>query len=63
MKEVAYLRSEDAAIYLGFTKEDGTANLPAFKRWMQRNDVKVYRIGKRSLRFRRVDLDRCVEAK
>jgi hypothetical protein len=62
MKAVEYMRSEDAALYLGFTKEDGTANLSAFKRWMQRAKPKSYRIGKRSLRFRRVDLDRCIEA-
>jgi hypothetical protein len=55
-----YMRSEEAAVYLGFTKPDGTPNLSAFARWAQRAKVKTYRLGSR-LRFRRVDLDRCLE--
>ena len=60
MNAVVYMRSEEAALYLGFTKPDGTPNLPAFTRWAQRAKVKTYRLGSR-LRFRRVDLDRCLE--
>lgn len=61
MKPVEWLSSEDAARYLGFTKDDGTVNLLAFTRWRQRNPLKTYRLGKRLLRFKRVDLDRQIE--
>lgn len=61
MREVEYLRSEDAALYLGFTTKEGKPNLAAFKTWRWRFKPKTYKLAGR-LRFRRVDLDRCIEA-
>lgn len=61
MKAVEYLRSEDAALYLGFTRKDGTPNLNAFKSWRWKAKPRTYKLAGR-LRFRRVDLDRCIEA-
>ena len=72
MKPVEYMRSEDAALHLGFTKPDGSPDLRKFMRWTvearKKSDknphpLKVYRLATgRRLRFRRVDLERCVEA-
>lgn len=67
-RHVEYLSSEDAACYLGHVHADGTPNMRAFKAWLTRRnkkpDTKVttFRLGRR-LRFRKVDLESCVEAK
>jgi hypothetical protein len=59
-----WMSTEEAARFLGFT------NQSAFAQWVKRERVKsdtnprplkVYRLGKRLLRFRRVDLERRIE--
>jgi len=60
---VAWLTTAQAAAHLGFVKSDGSPNVGAFKAWKCRTKQKPrqYWLGGR-LRFRVVDLDRCVEA-
>lgn len=63
---VAYLSSEDAALYLGYRHEDGTPNLEAFaalrhRRKVAGQPIKALKLGRR-LRFRVTDLERVLEA-
>jgi len=62
-KGVAWLTTAMAAEYLGFVHADGTPNARAFRKWLRRqpaNRPKRHYLG-RMLRFRRVDLDSCLE--
>jgi hypothetical protein len=62
---VEYWDSSRAARYLGFVKADDTPNMDAFKKWLRRQKppVKVHKLGPKLLRFRQVDLDRCLEVR
>lgn len=67
MKPTEWLTTEAAAVHLGFVKDDGAPNVTAFKSWFYGADTKTkrpktYKLGRR-LRFRRADLDRCVESR
>lgn len=67
---VEWWSSDSAAIHLGFVDpHTGKPALAAFRQWVKRARVRtptnpwplpVYRLGGRT-RFRRVDLDRCVD--
>lgn len=67
MKEAIWLTTAQAAAHLGFVDEHGQPNVRAFTTWkwrmaQKRTPVATHRIrGSRSLRYRQVDLDRCVE--
>jgi hypothetical protein len=61
---VTWLDSAQAAQHIGLVDADGNPKLAAFHVWVWRarkRGLKVHRLGRR-LRFREVDLDRCVEA-
>lgn len=59
---VEWLSSELAAVYLGFADPvTGAPKMTAFETWKARAKPQQHRL-RGSLRFRRVDLDRCIEA-
>lgn len=58
---VAWLSAEQAALHLGFVDAAGQPEMRRFYKFLQRHKPKAHRLG-RSLRFRQVDLDACVEA-
>lgn len=60
-EQVAWLTNEQAARYLGFVREDGTANMNAFHVWRHRANPRRYKLTGGGLRFRRTDLDACAE--
>ena len=60
---VEWFSAEQAAAHLGFLHADGTPNARAFRTWLHRQPAERPRrhyLG-RKLRFRRVELDACVE--
>lgn len=59
---VAWLSARQAAEYLGFVDNAGVTMIKAFYAWRSKapNPPKTHWLGGR-MRFRRVDLDRCVE--
>ena len=65
MNARVWLRAEEAAVHLGYVKADGSPNLPAFDKFVQRQrkagTLRVHWLGGRR-RFRVVDLDACVES-
>lgn len=58
---VAWLTCQQAAVYLGYVRADGTPNMNAFYIWKRRAQPKAHRLRGAGLRFRQVDLDRCLE--
>lgn len=68
MRSPAWLTTAQAAVHLGFTKADNSPDVHAFASWKNRlkqqgRVLPTYRIAgtSRSLRYKQVDLDRCVE--
>lgn len=58
---VEWLSARQAATHLGFVDDAGEPQMNRFYVWKHRHRPKTHRLGG-SLRFRVVDLDRCIEA-